>query len=394
MRVLVTVNDAFGHVLPLVPTVHALAQRGHDVLLACPGPTARQARRPGIEIREYEPVLVAPLREAPPRSDRATRLAWSVRVSWPNDARGWAAALLDDARVWRPDVVVVEPVEHAGRIAAAALEVPLVEHGWGFTLPADVDQAAGAGLADVYAAVGAVARPPDLRVDLGHHDIQAGDGPPAVERYRYVPWSPSAVQLSPPDRRPRVLVTLGTVAHPDAALRLRAAAQAATALGAEVIVAVGNRDRLDGGAWPAGGRTSDWMDLPAEVARCALVVHHGGAGTSWASLAAGVPAVCLPQAGDQFRNAELLARAGAALVIQPEDADQHTLRTTIVRAFEDPSMSTAARRAQRDNAALPGPDELATRLELCVAGTTPGRVSDCPPEPFAVPEGETKNMSD
>jgi UDP:flavonoid glycosyltransferase YjiC (YdhE family) len=238
MRVLVTVNDAFGHVLPLVPTVHTLARRGHDVLLACPGPTARLARCPGVEIREYEPVLGPQLRETPPRSDRATRLAWSVRVSWPNDARGWAAELLDDARAWRPDVVVVEPVEHAGRIAAAALEVPLVEHGWGFTLPADVDQAAGEGLSDAYAAAGAVARPPDLRVDLGHHDIQAGDGPPAVERYRYVSWSPSAVPLPPPDRRPRVLVTLGTVAHPEAARRLRAAARSRRA-----------RRRGDRGRW-------------------------------------------------------------------------------------------------------------------------------------------------
>jgi hypothetical protein len=67
-------------------------------------------------------------------------------------------------------------------------------------------------------------------------------------------------------------------------------------------------------------------------------------------------------------------------VVQPEDADQHTLRRTIARALEDPSMSTAARRAQRDNAALPGPDELATRLEVCVAGTTPGLGSDGQPD--------------
>jgi UDP:flavonoid glycosyltransferase YjiC (YdhE family) len=384
MRVLVTVNDAFGHVLPLAPTVHALARRGHDVLLACSGPSVRLARCPGVEIREYEPVVVPQLREAPPRSDHVARLAWSVRISWPNDARGWAAALLDDARAWRPDVVVVEPVEHAGRIAAAALGVPLVEHGWGFTLPAGVDRAAGEGLSDVYAAAGAVARPPHLRVDLGPDDIQAGDGPPAVQRYRYVPWSPPAVPLPPPDSRPRVLVTLGTVAHPDAAPRLRAAAEAAVALGAEVIVAVGNRDRLAGGAWPAGVRTADWMDLPAEVARCALVVHHGGAGTAWASLAAGVPAVCLPQAGDQFRNAELLARAGAALVVQPEDADQETLRRTIAKTFGDRSMSRAAWRVQRDNAALPGPDDLATLLEVCVADTTPGLGSGCRPDGSAL----------
>jgi UDP:flavonoid glycosyltransferase YjiC (YdhE family) len=106
------------------------------------------------------------------------------------------------------------------------------------------------------------------------------------------------------------------------------------------------------------------MDLPAEVTRCALVVHHGGAGTSWATLAAGLPAICLPQAGDQFRNAELLARAGTCLVVQPDDAGRESLGETLTQALGDCSMLMAARRAQEENAALPGPDELAARLEL------------------------------
>ena len=117
-----------------------------------------------------------------------------------------------------------------------------------------------------------------------------------------------------------------------------------------------------GGAWPPGVLVADWIDLPAEVTRCALVVLHGGAGTSWAALSAGVPAVCLPQAGDQFRNAELLARAGAGLVVQPDNADADILRNALAHALDDSSMATAARHAQQHNAALPGPDELATRL--------------------------------
>jgi UDP:flavonoid glycosyltransferase YjiC (YdhE family) len=54
--------------------------------------------------------------------------------------------------------------------------------------------------------------------------------------------------------------------------------------------------------------------MSAAMADCDLVVHHGGAGPSWAALSAGKPAVVLPQAGDQFPDARILATAGAAHV--------------------------------------------------------------------------------
>jgi UDP:flavonoid glycosyltransferase YjiC (YdhE family) len=158
-------------------------------------------------------------------------------------------------------------------------------------------------------------------------------------------------------------VTLGTFPHPGAASRLRSAVEAAATVDTEVVVAVGSRDRLDGGSWETGVLIGDWIDLPTEITRCALVVHHGGAGTSWAALAAGIPAVCLPQAGDQFRNAELLARARVCTVLQPDDTDPTPLRETIARALGDRSMAVAAQHAHQQNAALPGPDELASRLE-------------------------------
>lgn len=51
--------------------------------------------------------------------------------------------------------------------------------------------------------------------------------------------------------------------------------------------------------------------------RCALVVHHGGAGTSHTAAAAGVPSVVVPFAGDQSFWADRLARAGIAPVATP-----------------------------------------------------------------------------
>lgn len=65
-------------------------------------------------------------------------------------------------------------------------------------------------------------------------------------------------------------------------------------------------------------------DLPANVhllaeaphgwlfPRLALAIHHGGAGTAHAAIRAGVPAVVVPFAGDQFFWADRLRKAGVA----------------------------------------------------------------------------------
>lgn len=360
MRVLITVNDAYGHVLPLVPTMRALAARGHDVLVACPGGTADRVGIDGIRISQHRsdpPPVVGP-----PRESHVERLAWAVHTSWPNVARGWAGDLLDDARRFGPDAVLCEPVEHAGRVVAAALGVPLVEHGWGFTLPAGTDERAVAGLADLYRKLGATPSPPALRVDLGPAEVQASDIEPGVHRYRYTPWAPSATPLPAPNGRSRVLLTLGTFPHPSAADRLRIAANAAAEADAELVVVLGHDDRGDRDGLPEQALVARWVHLPSELARCALVMHHGGAGTAWATLAAGVPAVCLPQAGDQFRNARLLAAADAAVVVPPDTVEPRTLPAVVRRALRDEPLVTGAAKVRQANGALSAVDALADRI--------------------------------
>lgn len=56
-----------------------------------------------------------------------------------------------------------------------------------------------------------------------------------------------------------------------------------------------------------GNTPHDWL-----FPRMALVVHHGGSGTTHSAARAGVPSVVVPFAGDQFFWADRLARAGVA----------------------------------------------------------------------------------
>lgn len=368
MRILVTVNDAHGHILPLVPTIQRMRDRGHEVALAAPGDRVTYLNLDGVQVWQYPWAPPANPPALPTSPDPTARLAWATTLSFPHDARGWFEPLLADAQQFRPDLVVSEPVEHAGRVAAAALGVPLVEHGWGFTLSAGTSRAAAAGLSDLYAEAGAAAREPDLRVDLGPATIQAVDAEAGVARYRYVPWSPPTSLLPRPGKLPRVLLTLGTYPHTGAELRLRAAAEAASTLDAELVVVLGNADRGSAHTgWPSGAQVTDWVDLPAESKRCALVIHHAGAGSCWAALAAGVPAIFLPQAADQFRNADLVAAAGAGVVVQPTVQEVPDLQATFAAALHDSSLAAGSRRIRDANAALPDTDALVDDIEAAVS---------------------------
>jgi L-demethylnoviosyl transferase len=362
MRVMVTTNAATGHFLPLAPTIRELMAAGHDVRVACPASFASTVAAAGFVVIgcQEQPVDLDGASALPP-DDADARLAWAVTTSWPSDARPWVEDLVARTALWRPDVVVVEPVEHAGRIAAAVFGIPVVEHGWGFTLPAAMTSTTPRVLADLYSALRATPRPPNLTVDLGAADVQSSDAAP-VDRYRYVPWSHPGHALPARDGRSRVLVTLGTYGHPDAARRIRAVVSAARDCGAEVVVALGNPDRGTPADFPADVTVLDWVDMPEAVASCDVVAHHGGAGTSWAALAAGRAALVAPQAGDQFRNARLLAHAQVAQVVDPAKFEPPVLSHAIDRLIRTPRFSEAAQAVAAANADLPDLRQLATDI--------------------------------
>lgn len=356
MRVLVTTNAAVGHFLPMASTVAALVAAGHDVRVGCPESFEAFVHSAGFATMGCEERDVE-ISVPPPPEDRDGRLIWAVTLSWPSDCRPWVDSLLQQARQWRPDLVMVEPVEHAGRIVAAALGLPLVVHGWGFTLPAPVEDAAADGLLDLYERVSAPPPVPVLTADLGPSAVQARDAGPA-RRYRYRPFSVPGQPLPPPRTgKRRVLVTLGTYANPKAAALIRTVVAAAVDNDAEVVAVLGNDDRGSAETFPPGTTVLPWVDMPAAVASCDLVVHHGGAGTSWTTLSAGKPAVLLPQAGDQYRNAELLTAAGAALTCSSDQLDDITASIDAGSSRRD--LADQAGRIARDNAALPDISELA-----------------------------------
>ena len=358
MRVLVTTNDAPGHLFPLVPTITGLSALGHEVLVCCPGSAADVLG--DVAVRHFD--LGQPqVPEFPADATRHERFMFAVTRRWPSLAHGWVKQLLAESHQWEPELILVEPTEHAGRIVASVLQKPWVEHGWGFSLPANVGDLANEAIGDLYAALGASPRAAEQRVDLGPHSLQAPDALEA-KRFRYQPWGPPAPPLPPPQGRPRVLITLGTLPVPDAGDLLVRIARAAAAAHAQPVVTLARR-HVVAEPWPDVAIVAEWIDTNREMKHSSAVVHHGGAGTSLATIVAGLPALCLPQVGDQFRNAELLGRAGVCLLASDDgNTSEGELSSLIAHALNDSSLLEAVQGARRENFELPEAPSLAQHL--------------------------------
>jgi MGT family glycosyltransferase len=165
----------------------------------------------------------------------------------------------------------------------------------------------------------------------------------------------------PEPAEPLVYVTLGTVHNRTELLRELVAAVAG--LPVRVLVAVGPRFELELlGEQPDNVQVESWVDQPAVLDRSTAVVSHGGSGTFLGALARGLPQLCLPQAADQFRNAEGGIRTGAALVLRPPEVTPSALREAVERLLTDEGVRAAAHRVAAEIAGMPGPDEVASVL--------------------------------
>ena len=380
-----------GHVFPLVPLTWALRSAGHDVLVASAGRGVALGVAAGLPCVDLAPGLdmdavmaaaasrvgptwnTGPTNAGPTNADPAN--AGPASADPVNASTGFERALalftevsrvmLDGARrwvgAWEPDLVLHGALQGAGAVAAAEHGVPAVEHGvspaagWGDMVagmwPALTDHAPVAPAA----VVGLLPE----RFDVAP---QRPD-PPTVRqlRVRTVPYGGGAVvppELLVPADRPRVLVTMGTVAPRFGGLdALRAIVEALADRDVEAVVALGD-DPAVLGPVPDGVRVHRWIPLASVLPTCRAVVHHGGAGTALAALATGVGQVLVPQGADQFVNTTALVGHGCGLRAELEP---DALRDAVARVVAgDLDGDVAAVRAEV--AALPSPAAVAAEL--------------------------------
>jgi UDP:flavonoid glycosyltransferase YjiC (YdhE family) len=381
MRVLLSSTDGAGHYGPLRSFIDVLVARGHDVLIVVPPRLEATVSAMG------QPFVVS----AEPPAEALTALWQRFSTVSGHEAavlgnrelfgRLWTAALLPTAeracREWRPQLVLHEAAEYASAIAAersgvahaqVAISLAEVEAG-------SLDSAApalaehGAQIVDRLRASPYLTRFP-ASLDPSPY--------PVTERFR----EPSVLpRTSLADRwggsqAPLVYVTFGSVAGglPNAAAVYRTALDAVAGLHARVLLTVGRDFEIDTlGAVPENAHIEAWVPQADALDDATLVVAHGGSGTAFGALAAGVPLVIVPLFADQLVNAERAEVAGAAVVVEPDRGAERgigileprhapRLRAAIETVLGDPSYGRAASRIADEMAALPAIDDVLARL--------------------------------
>jgi UDP:flavonoid glycosyltransferase YjiC (YdhE family) len=408
MRVLFTTSEWPTHWFPMVPLGWALQASGHEVRVACAPSQAEYVSRAGLtplpvmggpdpmfktRLARYR-AAVASGRPVPPGTllhpVTGAELAGLADFDLPDYTarfrehnlslmRTSCDNVVDFARRWCPDLVVLDPQNVEGVLAARVLRVPAVCHLFGLVGTHETEPGLDIVLEDHSSSFARYALD-EMSADLIDYVIDPA--PPAatpevnVPRLpvRYVPYNgpggaPDWAGRRPDSGRLRVLIAWGTSLT---AVFGRLAAitplllSALADLDVEVVVTATETDRAGLGAVPANARVLDrWCPLRLLVPSCDAVIHYGSGGASLTSTEAGVPQLALPFSAEQTMNSRRLARNGAVLVADGFTATAELVRDRVTTLLADPSHRAAARALRTEMLARPTPAELvATLCEL------------------------------
>jgi UDP:flavonoid glycosyltransferase YjiC (YdhE family) len=370
MRVLFSSATGYGHVFPMVPLAQGLAAAGHEVLWAGTAEVGQLVADAGIASApagldgQVLCDVMADLKRRAGQHAPADRAAFMFPTMFGETLTPpMAADLLPLARDWQPDLLVHEHGELASPLVGAVLGVPSVTHAFGGAVPPAFLAEAARRIEHLWSAEGLDIPPYAGCFDTLYLDIC----PPSVQAVPVdhigtrQPLRPES-WTGPPSGAagwdgPLVYLTLGTVQNhqPVLSVALRSLAE----LGLRVVVTVGHDgDPSALGEQPANVSVERFVPQAELLPQAAVVASHCGSGTFLGALAAGVPQLCLPQAADQFRNAAAGARAGAALVLTPDEATGEAIGAAVRRLLDEPSFRVAAQGVAAEIAAMPGPADV------------------------------------
>lgn len=172
--------------------------------------------------------------------------------------------------------------------------------------------------------------------------------------------------------RPPIVVSLGSTAVLVGESVYRHSLAAARALGERAVLLVGV-DALDRWRSETGPDVfvSSYEPHSALFPRAAVVIHHGGAGTTGQALRAGVPQLIAPFMADQPDNAARVVRLGAARTLPHDRFTAERAAPHLQTLLREPAYAEAARRAAVAIAAEDGPGAAAAAIEDVLRETQP-----------------------
>lgn len=363
MRIVFVAAPLQGHLLPLIPLAAACRDAGHEVILAS-----------GVDVPDVRGLRTADIGGSFSLARAAIRVSLRRPGLARSEMKGTAGhgfvgelfgranlALVDPlmelARRERPDLIVFESLCEAGAIVAGRLAIPSVLQENTLWPAPDLFQA----VTTSSALAGLDVPAPELTIAVTPPSMRPA--PAGALPMQPVPFSGGGAipgWLREPAGRPRVLVSRSTLTGPNDGDPGPAVIAAAGRVDAEFVLVrpAGTR------GLPPNVRAVDRVPLAELLPRAAAFIHHAGAGSVLGGLAAGVPQLAVPGAGDRKHNAEMLARRGAGLAV-PADA---ITADHLNRLLTDPSVRTAAQEVAAEIAAMPPPAAIVPHLEKLVSG--------------------------
>jgi len=358
MRVVFSSTPAFGHVLPLLPLALAARDAGAEVAVVTAAMFAESVAP--LELMPAGPAFA----EINAEYERRTGVTNIVELDAEAFGELFGAVRIDltfdaaliAARQFGAELIVAEREDMVGPMVAAALGVPWVRYLLGADLPPEITVAIHARAAAEHRKRGLLPAPPAAVVDPWPKFMQPADWQPEPLRIIIRPephtgqrsarstWRPKSS-----GRRPRVLVTPGTIAHDSE----KVAAMMASLAGVDVDVVLTGRY---GEPWPIDVDPQQveqvgFVPLAELLNGVYAVVLAGGSGTVAAALSQGLPMVVSPMVFDQFPNAERVAATGAAIIATSPDQVGSKVRQILA----DPSVRNAARSFAAQIASMDSP---------------------------------------
>ncbi|MEW2386945.1 macrolide-inactivating glycosyltransferase [Streptomyces venezuelae] len=355
---------AHGHVNPSLEVIRELVARGHRVTYAVPHAFVEKVAETGAEPRPYTTTLPSP--DADPE-------AWGTELidniePFLTDA---ITVLPELARAYEgdePDLVLHDITSYPARVLARRWGVPEISLSPNLVAwdgyEEEVAEPMYAELKETergkayYARFHAwlaengvtqhpdpfVGRPPRSLVlipkalqphaDRVDESVHTFVGACQGDRAAQGEWE------RPADAEKVLLVSLGSAFTKQPGF-YRACAEAFGGLpGWHVVLQVGRHvDPAELGELPGNVEVHPWVPQLAILKKADAFITHAGAGGSQEGLATATPMVAVPQAVDQFGNADMLQGLGVARHLPMEEATAETLREAVLALVDDPEVA-------------------------------------------------------
>ena len=382
MRFLFTVQPLYGHFHSMVQLALTAKAQGHAVAIATAQRFGPVVKRLGLEhvpcgvdydgsIDVFDglpEVLEYRTRGMPPVFEQIFGFVQGLGPRMADD-------LLAQGAAWRPDLIVRDPVEYGGYVAAEALGIPHATIMWAIyidprhILPELLDGLrvrhglpSDPTLATYDRFLVLKFLPPAWKIEMPRE-------PEVTRCFCAPPFDTSSDDALPAwvdalPARPTIYATLGTAFNKAPAV-FRALIDALGSLPVNGIITVGKTmDPAQFGALPGNVRVERYIPQTLLLHRCDLLIFHGGYNSFHSAMWHGLPVVAVPmEAGDQLPTAEKLDEMGLGIMVKGQPPAADAIVAAVERVLGDPAYKARVAAFGAELRALPPLEAAVARLE-------------------------------